>query len=48
MNEGDNPSPEGGDAAIEAAIGHLHEAEHDLVQAQDEEVKAKRELALAR
>lgn len=45
MNDGDIRPPEGGnDKAIEAAVGHIREAERDLTQAREEEALAGQKL----
>ena len=47
MSEGDIRPPEGGDEAIEAAVGHIRKAEDDLAHAREEETRAEHELERA-
>lgn len=47
MSEGDIRPPDGGDGAIEEAIVHIREAEHDLAEAHEGELRAEHELERA-
>jgi Multiubiquitin len=47
MIEDDTPGPESEDKAIEEAIDHIHEAEHDLARAHRDETRAEHDLEVA-
>lgn len=47
MAESDTGRPEGGDPEIEAAIGHIREAERDVARARADETRAEYELEAA-